>query len=260
MPTLLETKTPEVCAELCHELGLAFVELSMDMPEYQVDRLDVKKLRHIADKHQIFYTIHLSGFLNPCDFNDKIATAHVETALEAIETAKVLAMPILNMHLPSGDYFTLPDRKVCLFDEYEAEFLQKLAAFRDACTKATGSADMKICVENTRAFQQPFGVKGLALLLESPVFAVTFDIGHDAGNDFKQRPLINQHIGRLHHMHMHDAKERSSHLTFGEGDLDLAGYLDLAQIHNCRIVLEVKTVEGLRRSVEWLKERERLHG
>lgn len=35
MPTLIEIKSLESCAALCRELGLAFVEISMDMPEYQ---------------------------------------------------------------------------------------------------------------------------------------------------------------------------------------------------------------------------------
>ncbi len=108
MPTLLEIKPPESCAVLCRELGLDFVELSMDMPEYQADRLDVEKLRQIAASFGVCYTIHLNGFLNPCDFNDKIAAAYNETVLEVINIAKKLAVPVLNMHLPLGDKFTLP--------------------------------------------------------------------------------------------------------------------------------------------------------
>jgi sugar phosphate isomerase/epimerase len=106
MPTLLELKSPEACAALCSELGLDFVELSMDLPEYQTNKLDIKELRRIADRYGIYYTMHLSGFLNPCDFNDKIAAAYVETALEAIQAAKQLGAPVLNMHLPTGDFIS----------------------------------------------------------------------------------------------------------------------------------------------------------
>ncbi|MCL2487755.1 MAG: sugar phosphate isomerase/epimerase [Oscillospiraceae bacterium] len=255
MPTLIEMKSLESCAALCRELGLSFVELSMDMPEYQANRLDIEELRQIADNYGVFYTIHLSGFLNPCDFNDKVAAVYTETVLEMIEATKQLTVPVLNMHLPLGDYFTLPDRKVCLFDEYEPEYLGKLVAFRDACVAKIDDHDIKICVENTRAFQQEFGQRGLSVLLESEVFAVTFDIGHDAGNDFKQRPLIDRHIDRLYHMHIHDAKGKENHLPLGEGDLDIIKYLDLAKLHECCAVLEVKTVDGLRQSATWLKER-----
>ncbi len=56
-------------------------------------------------------------------------------------------------------------------------------------------------------------------------------------------------------MHIHDASGRKNHLILGEGEVDLAKYLDLASSRNCRAVIEVKTVAGLRRSAEWLKER-----
>jgi sugar phosphate isomerase/epimerase len=173
--------------------------------------------------------------------------------LETIETAKQLKIPVLNMHLPMGDHFTLPDRGLYLFDEYEPEYLRKLELFRDSCTAAIGGADIKICVENTRTFQQKFGADGLSVLLKSQAFAVTFDIGHDAGNDFKQWPVIDQYIDRLCHMHIHDIKGKDDHLPLSGGNLDLVKYLDLAKAHNCSVVVEVKTIDGLRKSVAWLK-------
>jgi sugar phosphate isomerase/epimerase len=254
MPTLIEIKSLESCAALCRELGLSFVELSMDMPEYQPDRLDLDLLREVADKYGIYYTIHLSGFLNPCDFNSKVASAYTETALETIEIAKQLAVPIVNMHLHPGDHFTLPDKKVCLFDVYKSEYLNKLTAFRDACTAAIGGFDVQICVENCGDYgDKPYLQKGLALLLQSSVFALTFDVGHNAGAGYTDEPTIMKHADRLAHFHIHDASGRNNHLILGEGDMDLKKYLDLAMAHDCRAVIEIKTVEGLRKSVDWLK-------
>ena len=255
MPTLIEIKSPEGCAALCRELGLTFIELNMNLPEYQADKMDVIKLRKIADEYDVYLTIHLDENLNPCDFNEKVAGAYTDTVLQTIENAKRLKAHILNMHLNPGVWFTLPNKKVFLFEEYETEYLHKLAAFRDTCTAAIGDTDMKICVENTETFQHGFGADSLAVLLESPVFAVTFDIGHDAGNDFKQRPAIDRHKNRLHHMHIHDARGKDNHLPLGDGNLELGEYLELAKAHDCRSVLEVKTADGLRQSVNWLKGR-----
>ena len=55
-------------------------------------------------------------------------------------------------------------------------------------------------------------------------------------------------------MHLHDAlvNEHCDHLPFGDGDLNIKEYLGLAHKHNCRVVIEVKTIEGLRKSVEWI--------
>jgi sugar phosphate isomerase/epimerase len=256
MPTLIELDSPETCAGLCRELGLAFIELNMNLPEYQSHKLDLLRLRDIAYEHSIYYTIHLDENLNPFDFNQRVARAYTETVLQMIETAKQLPAPILNMHMHSGVRITLPNRKLYLFDEYEFEYLEKLTVFRDLCTKAVDGANIKICIENCGDFaDKPFIRKGINVLLESPIFALTFDIGHNAAVDYTDEPVIMEHRERLCHMHIHDAKNRDNHLILGKGDIDLMKYLDLTEKSHCRAVLEVKTAGGLRQSVAWLKER-----
>lgn len=256
MPTLIELKTIEENAVLCHGLGLNFVEFNMDLPDYQIDRLDPARLAKTAEQYGIYFTIHLEDTAYPWNFNNRLADGYTETVMQTIALAKRLSVPLLNMHFHQGEYFTLPDKKVYLFEEYRDEYLQKLTTFRDACTAAVGEADIKISVENTRSFGLDFVAEDIAALLESPVFALTFDTGHNAGNDFRQQLLIEKHIDRLSHMHLHDySKTHGDHLPLGGGELDIAKYLDLAKDHDCRIVLETKTVSGLRQSVKWLKER-----
>ena len=254
MPTLIELPDIEDCARLCRELGLQFVELSMCLPQYQTHQLDAGYLRAIAERYGIFYTVHLDDTNTPCDFNPRIAAAFTETVTETIALAKNVGIPLLNMHLSTGTYFTLPDRKVYLFEEYRDTYLARLKTFRDACTRAVGNSDIRICVENTSAFSAPFGEESLACLLESPVFAVTFDTGHDAARNFTQRPIIDRCIDRLIHMHLHDASpaERRDHLPLGDGILPIAEYLALAKAHNCRVLIEVKTVSGLQKSIDRL--------
>jgi len=253
MPSLIEAKTPESCAALCRELGLSFIELNMNLPEYQAGALDAGRLKAVAEEYGIFYTIHLDENLSPCDFNGRVAEAYTETVLRTVGIAKQLKAPLLNMHLHSGVYFTLPDRRVYLFEEYENEYLRKLTAFRDVCTAAIGASPLKICVENCGDFALgSFMTKGLELLLESPAFALTFDIGHNAAAAYADEKTVMQHADRLCHFHIHDAKGRKNHLPLGDGDIDLAKYLALAKARNCTAVLEVKTVEGLRRSMGWL--------
>ena len=256
MPTLIETKTLYECAELCRELGLSFIEINMNLPDYQADTLDVNHLRDVAGEYGIYYTLHIDENLNPFDFNKWVAKAYMDTILWSVELARQLSAPILNMHLHPGVWFTLPDRKVFLFEEYEHEYLQKLKALRDECTADVGKRNIKICVENCGDYKdKPYIRKGLDLLLESPVFALTFDIGHNAGAGYADELTIMNRADRLCHFHIHDAKGKANHLILGEGDMDLPKYLDLAKTHDCRAVLEVKTAEGLRRSVAWLKER-----
>ena len=57
MPTLIENHTLEENAALSEALGLNFIELNMNFPEYQVDRLEkAEELILIAERHYL-YTI-----------------------------------------------------------------------------------------------------------------------------------------------------------------------------------------------------------
>jgi sugar phosphate isomerase/epimerase len=111
---------------------------------------------------------------------------------------------------------------------------------------------MRICVENTNGYL-PFQRKALEILLESPIFGLTFDIGHNRCAADADEAWILEHSNRLHHMHLHDVRGQQDHLPFGNGDLDLKPYLDLAQDRTA--VIEVKTMDGLRKSVAWLNMR-----
>lgn len=80
MPTLIELKSTESCAAVFRELGLGFVELNINLPEYQADKLDATCLFEIAEKYGVYFTIHLDENLNPCDFNNKVAAKKAEAS------------------------------------------------------------------------------------------------------------------------------------------------------------------------------------
>lgn len=251
MPTLLETGTLEECAALCRALHLDFIELNMNLPQYQLAEIDIPHFREVADGHGIFYTIHLDENLNVSDFNPYIADGYRRTVAETIALAKELSISIINMHLSSGVYFTFPDRRVHLFAEYLERYLKTMTDFRRMCETAIGGSDIKICIENCDGFHA-FQKQALDILLESPAFGLTYDIGHDHGCGGMDEPYIIGNKRHLCHMHMHDALGRKNHLALGTGELDLARYLMLAEEQGCSVVLETKTIEGLRQSVNWL--------
>lgn len=257
MPTLIETKNLDECAALCRELQLDFVELNMNLPQYQLVEMDISRFKEVANTYGIFYTIHLDENLNVSDFNPYIADGYRRTVVDAIALAKELGISILNMHLPSGVYFTLPDKKVYLFSEYREQYLKSITDFRMICESAIGESDITICIENCSGFLE-FQRTALSILLESPVFGLTFDIGHNHGCGNLDEPYIIEHKKHLCHMHMHDALGRKDHLPLGTGELDFDKYLALAKEQKCRVVLETKTIEGLRQSVDWVRQKGRM--
>lgn len=252
MPTLIELPSLERSASLCRRLGLKFVELNMSFPQNQLETLDSDRLKKIADKFGIYYTIHIDESFDPCSANAGVSKAYVQYFMDTIELAGKLGIPTLNMHLLRGIYVTLPHKRVFIHEENEALYLEKLRLFRDMAENAIGDSGIKVCIENTDGFDLPFLQHAIDLLLESPVFALTFDIGHDHAINGIDKPIILQRQERLCHMHMHDALGTNVHLALGDGELDLWYYLELARRHNCRVVLETKTLAALKSSSGWI--------
>ncbi len=254
MPTLIETKSLDDCAALCAELKLNFIELNMNLPQYQLGSLDISYYKEISEKYGIFYTVHLDENLNISDFNPYVAEAYRRTVFETICFAKKMGIKILNMHLSRGVHFTLPHEKFFLFSEYKDIYRQSICDFKAECEKAIGDSDITICIENSNGFLD-FQKDALGILLDSDVFALTFDIGHNFTCGNADEKYICEHKNKLKHMHIHDAAEKKDHLALGFGELDVGKYFSLADECNCRVVLETKTIDGLRDSVNWVRQR-----
>ena len=252
MPTMIETPALEDCARLCGELGLDFIELNMNFPEYLPFNLNVPAFLETAHRYGIFYTIHLDDAMNVADLNPYVAKAYLRTVRETIQAAEAMQLPLLNMHLSPGAYYTLPEKKVYLFEVYKEEYLRNIRDFCTLCEDAVGSGNMRISIENCGGFS-PVQLEALDMLLESPVFALTMDIGHNACAGRQDEPFILRHLDRLRHMHAHDTRGSKDHLALGTGEMDAKKYLDLAAEQNCTVVLETKTIAGLKQSVEWMK-------
>ncbi len=256
MPTLIENNSLTENLELCKKCGLNFVELNMNLPEYQAERLEnTTELKKIAESYGVYYTIHLDENLNVCDFNTAVSNAYTETVKRTIYTAQNLGVPVLNMHMNTGVYFTLPDKKVYLFEKYRDFYLEKIKSFAEMCKTEIGNNNIKICIENTDGYPE-YQKEAIKILLKKDVFALTWDIGHSHSANNVDEPFIMKNISRLKHFHIHDGLGRKNHLTLGSGEIDLKQRLAVAEQCGARCVVETKTVSALKQSAKWLKENE----
>lgn len=253
MPSLIENKTLEDNLLLCKQYGFNFVELNMNLPEYQVESLEnTKRLSSLANTFGVYFTIHLDENLNVCDFNTSVANAYLETVKRTIDAAQILSAPILNMHMHSGVYFTLPDKRVYLFEKYSDYYTEKITQFSEMCNREIGNGNLKICIENTDGYTE-YQKKAIEFLLKSNCFGLTWDIGHSHGVNDVDEPFIMKNISKLMHFHIHDGIGSKNHITLGTGEIDLTQRLSVAEKCNARCVVETKTIDSLIKSSEFLK-------
>ncbi len=251
MPTLVECENLEACMALAARLSLDFVEINQSFPQYQCERLDGDALLALSQKYGVGFTFHADEQLNPFDFNSAVSKTYTQNLLETVALAKKIGASVINMHLLRGVYVTLPGKRIFLNEVYKDEFLDKVRAFADAVQAAVGTSPLKICIENTDGFL-PYELEAVDILLECPCFGITLDIGHNACIGFADDGFIYPREGRLCHMHLHDSLGNKPHLVFGDGELDLQKYISLAKKCSCSTVIEVKTIDGLEKSVRYL--------
>lgn len=266
MPTLIENRTLEDNIALCNELGLSFIELNMNFPEYQIDKIeDIDYFYKKADGAGIYYTIHLDENLNIADFNPLVREAYLETVHRTIEVATHFVelknkygkkeQPLtINMHMQHGIYITLPDKKVQMYERDFGIYREHFLHFIKKCEEWIGGSDIQIAIENTDGFHE-YEKRAIERMLKSDCFVWTWDIGHSKAIGESDVPFILSQKEKLAHFHIHDGKENppENHLALGDGEIDLAERLNMAKACNARCVLETKTIEALKKSVGWLK-------
>ena len=252
MPTLVECLDIYECRNVAVESGLDFIEINMSFPQYQPSSLDAAVLREISSKDGIFYTIHADEMLNPFDFNPKVSECYFDVMRDTIRFAKEASIPIINMHLLKGVYVTLPGKVILLNDVYRDNYIEKVKQFVKMCEEEIGNSGVKIAIENVDS--NPFTesqLEALPIFLGSAAFALTLDTGHEFCLDFQDSFVFDRYSEKLLHMHLHDAKGKSAHLPLGEGNVNISDKISVLKGGTC--LIEVKTIAGLKSSVEYLK-------
>ena len=255
MPTLIECKNIDDCVAVARKCGLDFVEINMSFPEYYPHNLDVDKIKELSAESRVGYTIHADEMLNPFDFNDTVSDCYFKVMKDTISFAKKIGATVINMHLLKGVYVTLPDKVVLLSDVYFEKYIEKVGQFVKMCEKEVGESNIKIAIENVDS--NPFTESQLAsleLFLGSPVFALTLDVGHEVCLGNKDTHVFKKYPDKIRHLHLHDSDGKKPHLALGDGTLDVIGKIKDFGGETC--LLEVKTIEGLKKSVEYLKNKE----
>ena len=179
MPTLIECKNIEENIALCKELGLDFIDINMNLPQFQLEKVEPIYYKELMIEHNIFFTLHLPEELNIADFNPKVKDAYIKTSIESINLAKEIGIPILNMHMNTGVYFTLPNRKIYLFEEYISDYIQSIISFGDLINDLIGKEKIYVLIENTGIYNLNYIRVAISKLLKYECFKLTWDIGHD---------------------------------------------------------------------------------
>lgn len=249
MPTLIEFESIDENMQLCKELNLDFIEINMNLPQFQLCELG-----KIDIDDRIMFSLHLPEETNIWDFNDIIKNAYIESIIETINIAKSKGINILNLHMNLGVYFTLPNKKVYLFEKHEDLYIKNTMQFAKIIDEELKNTGIKIYIENTGIYNNAFIIRALSELLKFDCFALTWDIGHDFSSNHNDLPFLRSMNSKIQHMHFHDAIGSTNHLALGQGNIDIKNIFSITGKSCNSIVFETKNSIGLIDSIKFYRD------
>lgn len=247
MPTLMEFDSIKENYEIAKELNLDFLELNINMsycfpkPECRTQLLKFK------EEGTVGFTLHYYDTVD-------VATPNVNYQEYLYKDMEQLASNLdgiidrLILHLEPGAFMTIHSEKkyVYKYDEfYESRTISTLNKVRDILE----AHNISLMLENVPI--HPFMEK-LYKELSKNKFTFCWDIGHDViYNDrlfssFKEKYNIN-----VRHMHMHNVNNMKDHQELSLGQLKIGNYIDFATDNDIHVVIEVKDLDNLKKSVEY---------
>lgn len=254
MPTLLEVRGVRENALLCQSLGLGFLELNMNLPWCCPENLPAAEAVRVCQEFDIDLTLHLPEELDLASFHPPLRQAAVSRVRQAMLWAQEARARVVTMHINPGIYFTMPERRAYIYDEFDHLFCANLMESAEQVLAYAREAEITLSFENTGHFHLLYISHALELLADLPGFWLTWDVGHDAASGYRERNLLVRHASRIAHMHLHDFDGARDHQPLFTGLVDIPEALQFADEENLRVVLEVKTKEALVQSVDALRE------
>lgn len=253
MPALVECTNINQLVDLCEELKLDFIELNMNLPYNFIENIEPKELRKITEKTGIEFTMHMPDEADLGIFYESVREGYVKLFLDTLDWAYQSGVKLLNLHIIEGAKMTLPDKKVYIYDQYSHEYQNNFIKSIEVLSRKAHEYNIVLSIENSHNFGKVYIQKVLDKSIAYKNVSLTWDTGHDAVSDFTDKLYLMKHIEQIAHMHFHDAKDKNDHQVPFDGELNISELIEFARKQNIKMLIEVKTSEALRRSVEILR-------
>ena len=250
IPTLLEIPSLEGTVDLCRDLGLSILEVNMTRPEFLPKSLHKQKILDFASTQGMEFTLHLPEEMDLGTFHDPIRDAWLDYLKNTIQWAYDSGIKLATMHLPNGIYYTLPDRKEWLYEKYKAEYLKRMISSFETIFNRMPNG-FQLCIENCGNFHLPF----IKAVIDNINIGLTWDVGHDAEADYCDKQYLESNSNKIHHVHLHDVSNGKAHKELFTGEIDIDSIINFIVSNGIKAIVEVKTVDSLRKSISKLRDR-----
>jgi len=217
------------------EIGLDFIDLTLEPPRAAVWNVDAKTIRAALEDHGLGVVGHTAYYLPLASAFESLRRAAVDEIKRCIEVFGQIGVAWVNVH---------PDRSANIIERKLA--IERNIRSLEELIVAGRDHNVGIMLENTPGHFNTASQMA-ELLGPLPELGLHLDVGHcNLLTEFNTAESILQVYGaRLRHVHLHDNKGGNAdlHLPLGTGTVDLAGALRVLKkaSYDGTITLEVFT-------------------
>lgn len=246
MPTMIEYNSIEENIKLAKTLGLSFIELNLDLP-YCTLTNNIKKF---SKKYNIEFTIHFSEKLDVGELDNDIRNAYLKKIESIIKIGSQLNIKKYNLHLDPGIHFSLPDKKIFIYEKYLTKYKKNLKESCFVLNNLAKKYDVEIMFENLKL--PGYLMEGFKIISTFDNLFFTLDMGHDLKDNSHAEEFFLNYKNKIKHVHIHDFNGKNDHITLGTGIMDVKNKISLIKKLNVYAVIEVKKAKELVESVNYL--------
>lgn len=245
MPILVEFHSLEENIELSKKLNLDFIELNMDIPYCFLDNINTNILSNNN------FTIHLSEKFDVGELNNSLREFYLNEIEKIISFGTRFNIIKYNLHLDPGIHFSLPDKKIFIYEEYLDDYKKSYIKSCNILSDIAKKYNATILFENVKI--ESYTLEAIDIISTYDNLFFTLDLGHNIRyNNIAKNKFMNFN-NKIKHIHMHDFNGIKDHQELFTGLLDVKNELNFCKNKNLDVLIEVKRKEELINSVNNLK-------
>lgn len=252
MPILYEYETLEENFLLAQKLGFDFVELNLNFG-YCRKEMEEGNVSSLLDKYHLEATLHFYDEADLASY-DEVVSAYLSLLEKYAKLGKDY-IKIINLHNNYGPVVTISGNKNYIYQKEYDDYIKRLVDNFKKAEKIINENGMKMVIENVDGVSKNAKTDFLSQSfrkLNEEGFHFNYDIGHDNLDNNRIYNLIQNKDFIFDEFHFHDSDGSRCHLALGSGSLDLKYYYNLAMKNNSYLLIEVKSSEDLKVSIDYL--------
>lgn len=249
MPVLYEFESVLENIELAKELKLDFIELNLNFGYCREQLEKPEELLNLLVDSDLELTLH---FYDEADFASypEVVNAYMLLLEKYAVLGGKAGVKLINIHLNEGPIVTISGKKNYIYEKEYATYIANIKISLKRAKEICLRNNIKMVLENVYV---PNHIQKTYIELWQEGFEFNYDIGHDNNDNDRLKAVLEITKIIFSEYHIHDANRKTCHLSLGEGDIDLLEYKIEAEKANSYVVLEVKSSEDLKKSVEYFK-------